>query len=387
MNEQEASDPKKSKKKKITMIVVIGFFLILATLILLYWLTWGRFTISTNDAYVHGHIVEVFSRVKGNVYSVRTQESCYVEEGEVLVELDATDYVIAFENSKAFLANTVREVVKMFDQVYQQKAFINQLETQLAQAQFHYMNRGALLPIGAISKENFQNAETNLLVAQSALKQAIESLRGSEAQIYNTTVATHPKVEEAKEKVRVSWLNLQRTLIKSPVAGYIAQMNTQVGESVNTEVPLISIVPFQGFWANANFKEVNLRDIHIGQEVEMTSSIYGSKVKFTGTVLGISPGTGSVFSVLPPQNATGNWIQIVQRVPVKVSLDPKQLQEHPLRLGLSLDAKIHLKKSRGEGVKCHETPASTLKTTIFQEQMNGVESIINKVIQNNINSN
>ena len=161
----------------------------------------------------------------------------------------------------------------------------------------------------------------------------------------------------------------------------------EVGQMVGPERPLMAIVPLDQMWVNANFKEVNLRDIHIGQEVEMTSSIYGSKVKFTGTVLGISPGTGSVFSVLPPQNATGNWIQIVQRVPVKVSLDPKQLQEHPLRLGLSLDAKIHLKKSRGEGVKCHETPASTLKTTIFQEQMNGVESIINKVIQNNINSN
>jgi membrane fusion protein (multidrug efflux system) len=387
MNEQQASEPKKPKKKKLKMIVLIGIFLTVALLIFLYWVVWGRFTISTNDAYVHGHTVEVFSKVKGSVYSIKTQETCYVQEGEVLLELDATDYVIAFENSKALLANTVREVIKMFDEVYQKKAFIDQLEAQLAQAQFQYINREALLPIGAISKENFQNSETNLLVAQSSLKQAVEHLKGSEAQIYNTTVATHPKVEEAKERVRVAWLNLQRTLIKAPVNGYVAQMNTQVGESVNTQSPLISIVPLQGLWANANFKEVDLRDIHIGQEVEMSSSIYGPKVKFKGRVLGISPGTGSVFSVLPPQNATGNWIQIVQRVPVKVSLDAKQLQEYPLRLGLSLDAKIYLKKSTGETVKCHESPANILKTTIFQEQMSGVESIINQVIQNNIKPN
>lgn len=385
MNDQAEVKPEPKKKKKRATLITLIVIVILVALVFLYWFIWARFSLSTNDAYVQGHTVEVYSQVNGNVSSLKVQDTAYVKEGDLLVELDPTDYLIEFENSKSNLANTIREVIQMFDNVYQLKAYVEQQQSQLDQAQFQFLNREALAPIGAVTGEDFLNSETNLAVAQASLNQALEDLRGSEAQIYNTTVETHPKVEEAKDKVRIAWLNLQRTFIKAPVSGYIANSNIQVGESVNTQTPLLSVVPLEGLWANANFKEVKLKNVRIGQPVELTSSMYGSKVKFKGVVLGISPGTGSIFSVLPPQNATGNWIKIVQRVPVRVSLDAKQLKEYPLRLGLSLDAKIDLRNQGGEPIHRAQQNPPVLETSVFKDQICGVDAIIHQVLQDNIN--
>ncbi len=375
------------KKKKTALFVTLGVIIICALLIFFYWFIWARFSVSTNSAYVNGNTVEVYPQVSGSITTVNVQETFHVKQGDVLVELDPTDYVIAFENSKSVLANTIRGVVQKFDRVYQLQASVQMQQSQLDQAVLNYQHREALVQIGGVTLEDFQKSETDMHVAQASLNQSLEDLRGSEAQIYNTTVATHPLVQEAMDTVRSSWIDLQRCVIKAPVDGYVALKSAQVGETVSPSNPLLSIVPLNDVWVNANFKEIQLKKIRIGQPVKVTSSLYGSHVKYKGTVMGISPGTGSVFSVIPPQNATGNWIKIVQRVPVRVSLDPKQLEKHPLRLGLSLKATVDLRDEEGEVLTPLEPTLPIYQTFIFQDQIYGVEGIIKRVLEENINSN
>lgn len=375
------------KKKKTALFVTLGVIILCALLIFFYWFIWARFSVSTNSAYVNGNTVEVYPQVSGSITTVNVQETFHVKQGDVLVELDPTDYVIAFENSKSVLANTIRGVVQKFDRVYQLQASVQMQQSQLDQAVLNYQHREALVQIGGVTLEDFQKSETDMHVAQASLNQSLEDLRGSEAQIYNTTVATHPLVQEAMDTVRSSWIDLQRCVIKAPVDGYVALKSAQVGETVSPSNPLLSIVPLNDVWVNANFKEIQLKKIRIGQPVKVTSSLYGSHVKYKGTVMGISPGTGSVFSVIPPQNATGNWIKIVQRVPVRVSLDPKQLEKHPLRLGLSLKATVDLRDEEGEVLTPLEPTLPIYQTFIFQDQIYGVEGIIKRVLEENINSN
>lgn len=381
-DDQKVFQPKKNKK--IPLIVLGGLFLI-GLIVFFWWLIWARFTLSTNDAYVHGNQVEVYPQINGSITSIYFQETDYVKEGDPLIELDRTDALLAFEQSQAQLANTVRQVVQKFDQVYQLKAAIEVRQSELLQAQVHYNNREPLVEAGAVTKEEFQNAEIALLSAKAAICELTEQLRGAEAQIYNTSVQTHPLVLEAKEKVREAWLNLSRTCIKAPVEGYIAQRAAQVGESAMTQRPLLSIVPLDEIWVNANFKEVQLSKIKVGQTVTLTSSLYGNKVEYTGQVVGISPGTGGVFSVLPPQNATGNWIKIIQRVPVKIKLNPNDFKNHPLRVGLTMNASINLKDSVASVQKRSACDGSIYSTQIFDQSLMGVDPIIERIIAENIN--
>ncbi len=375
------------KKKKTALFVTLGVVILCVLLIFFYWLIWARFSVSTNSAYVNGNTVEVFPQINGSITTVSVQETFHVKQGDVLIELDPTDFVIAFENSKSVLANTIRDVVQKFDKVYQLQASVQMQQSQLDQAVLNYQHREVLVQIGGVTLEDYQNSETDLRVAQASLNQSVEDLRGSEAQIYNTTVPTHPLVQEAMDSVRSSWVDLQRTVIRAPVDGYVALKSAQVGETASPSTPLLSIVPLKDVWVNANFKEIQLKKIRIGQPVEIISSLYGSKVKYQGSVIGISPGTGSVFSVIPPQNATGNWIKIVQRVPVRVSLDPRQLEKHPLRLGLTLKATVDLHDEEGEVLTPLEPTLPIYQTFVFQDQIYGVEGIIKQVVQDNINSN
>ncbi len=380
-------DKSTPKKRKWILLVVIGCLLILSLIIFLYWVLSARFYISTEDAYVNGNTVEVYPQIGGNITTVNVQETFHVKQGDVLVILDPTESLIAFENSKSALANTVREVVQKFDQVFKIKAHIQMLQSQLAQAELNFQHRDALVKIGGVTKEDFENSGTNVLVAQASLNEAMEDLRGSEAQIYNTTVATHPLVKEAADKVRSSWINLQRTVVLAPIDGYIAKKSAQVGESADPSVALLSIVPLKDIWVDANFKESQLSHIKLGQSVEMVTSLYGNRVKYKGSVVGISPGTGSAFAILPPQNASGNWIKIVQRVPVRISLDSNQLDKYPLRLGLSLKSIVDIRDESGGTLLPMEATQSLYQTSVFQDQIVGVDEIISQVIQQNINPN
>lgn len=380
----ETQEPKKSFKKW-PLYVVIAVLLIAAGLILCYWLIIGKHYISTNDAYVDGNIIEVFPRAEGSVQMITVNDTDFVEEGQLLAQIDPTDYQLQFDESKTNLAMALRNTQQMFNQVGELNAALNQQKIYLEQAQNHLFNREALVGIGGVSKESYEDAQSALYAAQAEMVRIQEELKKAEAQTYNTTPTTHPLVINAIEKVKQAWLNLQNTKILAPCDGFIAQKKVQVGETAGASQSLLSIVPLDNLWVTANFKEMQLSKIRIGQTVKVKTDLYKNQYVFDGIVLGIAPGTGSVFSIIPPQNATGNWIKIVQRVPVRIGLKRKAVQRYPLRVGLSTTVTIDVTHQHGKILSKMQPQIGLYQTEIYNDQLSGVEPIIQTIIQENLN--
>jgi len=369
--------------RKILFGVLIGTGLLTTFILLLYWLYVWRFEESTSDAYVGGNQVEITSQISGIATAIYVENTHFVEEGELLAQVDPTDYAIAFEKSRHLLAEAVREVRQLFIQFEKAEAFLKQKDVSLLNAQRDYENRLPLVGIGGVSKEEFEHIESAYIEARAIQQEAMRSFESSHVPIQKTTLATHPLVQKSSDDVRVAFLNLQRCSIRSPVTGYVAQRTIQVGEHLSQTVPLMVVIPLDQLWVNANFKEVQLAKVRIGQKVTLSSDLYGKKVSFTGKVEGITPGTGSVFSLLPPQNATGNWIKIVQRVPVRISLSQQELKKHPLWLGLSMNATVDIHDSSGAMVAKEVSKEPIYATSLYQKQIEGVEAIINQIIKEN----
>ncbi len=371
-----------AKRKKVFLFAAMCFVL-LAAVVGLYWLFVWRFEEYTNDAYVHGNQVELTPQVPGIIAAIYTDNTRYVEAGQVLVALDPTDYVLALEKSQADLAETVRRVDQMFIAVKELEAEVQGKEASLLRAQQDFDNRVELAPIGAVAQEEFEHVETALLRAEADLAAAEFALEKGYAQVSNTTLPTHPLVQQAREEVRRAWVNLRRCNIIAPVSGYIAERSAQLGEFVPTSKPLLAIIPVNDLWVDANFKETQLPKMRIGQPTRLTADLYGHRVEFHGKVVGINPGTGNVFSALPPQNATGNWIKIVQRVPVRISLAPKELEKHPLWLGLSMNVSVDISDQRGAMLATTVETKPLYATSLYEEQVRGADRVIDKIIEEN----
>lgn len=371
-----------SKRKKI-LIWAASVFVLIGVLIFLYWLFVLRFEEYTDDAYVGGNMVELTPQVPGIVTAVNVDNTDYVQEGQVLITLDQTDYILALKKSESDLGETVRNVVQLFLNVEELEAQLEVKEAELVRAEQDFENRINLVGIGAVSKEEFEHVEAALKAARFSAKETFHSLQAAYAQVEGTTVETHPLVKQAIQQVKDDWVNLKRCDLLSPVTGYIAQRTVQLGEWVTLSEPLLAIIPLDELWVDANYKEVQLSKVRIGQDVKVRSDLYGGSVQYKGKVVGITPGTGSVFSALPPQNATGNWIKIVQRVPVRISLDPKQLEKHPLWLGLSMETTVDIHDTSGDMLA--ETPRKKplYQTKIYKEQEAGVDQVIQKIIETN----
>ncbi|MCH9621461.1 MAG: putative multidrug resistance protein EmrK [Chlamydiia bacterium] len=369
-------------KKKIILFSAVVVLIGLG--IFIWWLFWGRFEDFTRDAYVHGNQVRLTPQISGYVSAVYCKETQYVEQGQILVTLDETDNKIAFNKAVSDLALTIREVTELFENVYRNAAIVKEREAEFMRAEVDFIDREALVPSGAVSKEDYIHSKTTLEGAAAALEAAFFNLRKAVSLVENTTVQTHPKVLAAADVVKRSYVNLQRCIIKAPASGIIAQRGVQVGEAISPSSQLLAIVPLDEIWVDANYKEIHMDKIRIGQQVSMTSDFYGSSVVYNGTVLGIAGGTGAVFSPIPPQNATGNWIKIVQRVPVRVSLDSAVLKKYPLRLGLSMNVTINVKDV--DGLKL-PTPikdqAPLWETNVFKEQEKGSQRIIDEIFRQN----
>lgn len=349
-----------------------------------WWLFWGRFEDFTRDAYVHGNQVSLTPQISGYVSAIYTDETEYVEEGQVLVTLDQTDNKILFDKACANLGNTVRSVTALFENVYTLAAIVREKEAAFIRAEIDYIDREAVVSSGAVSTEEYIHAKTALAAAKSATEAAIFNLRKAISQVENTTVKTHPLVLEAIEEVKWTYVNLQRCVIKAPASGIVAQRGVQVGEAISPSSQLLSIVPMDQIWVDANFKEIHMDKIRIGQDVSMISDFYGSGVVFRGKVLGIAGGTGAIFSPLPPQNATGNWIKIVQRLPVRISVDESMLRKYPLRLGLSMNVTINVKDTAGLKIPLATKVKNPLwETDIFSTQEDGVKKIIDGIFLTN----
>ena len=370
-----------TRKKKRVLIWVTAFFCMIALGIFLWWVIWARFVESTKDSYVHGNQVILTPQVAGIVTAVHVNETDFVQEGQILVNLDETDRKIALESSKSHLAETVRTVTTMFENVYMLAAKLEMCQAELFSAEIDYLDRKQVVTQGAVSDEEYIHAESKFYSAKASVQAIKFQLMQAISMVQNTTVRTHPLIEHAKEGVKQAWVNLQRCTLRAPATGVVAQRRVQVGESVTTTSPLLAVVPLDQMWINANFKETDLSKIRIGQSVTMTADMYGGGVIFHGQVEGINSGSGAVFSPLPAQNATGNWIKIVQRIPVRISINQDQLRRFPLWLGLSMQVHVDIREVQGPRVSAPKKDVPLYVTTVFQDQLQGVESMINEVIE------
>ena len=313
----------------------------------LYWFVRLRHYETTDDAYVAGDVVLITSEVPGTVTSVRVDDTQTVNSGDPLVELDPADARIAVASAEAELARAARDVSALFAQDAQLRAELAEREVTLARSSRDYERRLPLLADGAVSSEELAHAKE----AVDELRDAVSAARAQHAtlaaQIDGTTVASHPRVLAAAANVRNARLALRRTQIAAPLTGVVARRSVQIGERVAPGAPLLAVVPLDGVWIDANFKEVQLRRIRVGQPVTVHADVYASDIEYHGKVAGLGAGSGSAFALLPAQNASGNWIKIVQRVPVRILLDAAEVKSHPLRIGLSTVVQVDVADASG----------------------------------------
>ncbi len=347
-----------------------------------HWLLVGRDFESTDDAYVSADIVQITSQVPGTVTAVYVDDTQGVKRGELLASLDPADAQIALNSAEAGLARAVRSVRGLFAQRDALRAQIAQRAADLQRAQSDLARRQGLLADGAVSGEELAHARDAVSVAQAALDAAREQLNATEAQISGTTIETHPQVLAAEAAVRDAALALRRTQLRAPVDGVIAKRSVQVGQRIAPGSPLMVVVPLRDVWVDANFKEVQLRSMRVGQPVELHADLYGGAVTFRGRLAGLAAGSGSAFALLPAQNASGNWIKIVQRVPVRIALDPRELQAHPLRVGLSMNARVDVRDTSGALVsdQVSTTPLPALASDGLDPQL---ETQIRAIVEQN----
>ena len=366
----------------------------------------------TDNAYVQGNVIQITPQVGGTVMAIMADDTDFVKAGAPLVELDPADAKVALDQAEAALAGAVRQVRTLYAnngalaaQVNLRSADVTRAQTQVTTAQSDVARanedvnrRQSLTGNGAVSKEELNHAQTqlsnaksalaaaqaNVVASQAAVAAAREQLLSNQALTDNTSVEQHPSVLAAAAKVREAYLAKQRAAMPAPVDGYVAKRTVQLGQRVAAGTPMMSIVPLNQVWVDANFKEVQLRNIRIGQPVKLTADVYGGKVEYKGTVAGLGVGTGAAFSLLPAQNATGNWIKVVQRVPVRVALDPEQLRASPLRIGLSMNATVDISKKDGKTLADAPRAAALNTTQVYAQADAGADAEVRRVIAANV---
>ena len=403
--------PAKSKRKKNLLLFTLIVLAIAAVTLWLYVTQW-RYQVSTEDAYVSGNQVQINAQISGTVTAIGVNDTDMVKAGQTLVALDQADNGLALETAKAQLRTAIRQYKTQTATIQQADVNISQAQTAMNEvqsqiesakiallaAQSDYQRRAALMASQAVSQEEVQHAADTVKKAQAQLDAAVAKQATARSAVVtaqaqrNVTIAnlgkndvlSQPAVQTAVANIQTAWLNLNRTQIVAPIDGQIAKRGVQLGQKISAGTPLMVIVPLHDLWVDANFKESQIKDIHLGQAVSLTSDIYGKEVIYHGKVIGLSAGTGSAFSVLPAQNATGNWIKVTQRLPVRIALDSKELQQHPLRVGLSMHAELDSRDQQGKPQVATAT-ASNKPVAQLQPQvdMSGATKIIQQIIQQN----
>lgn len=352
----------------------------------------------TDNAYVQGNVIQITPQIAGTVMAINADDTDFVKAGQPLVQLDPADAKVALEQAEAALAQAVRQVRTLYAnngslaaQVTLRQADIVKAQSDIAKAQDDLQRRRALSGNGAVSKEELNHAETaldnaksQLAAAQAGVVAAREALASNQSLTEGTSVAQHPSVQAAAAKVREAYLATQRVAMPAPVDGYVAKRTVQLGQRVAAGTPMMSIVPLNQLWVDANFKEVQLRNIRIDQPVKLTADVYGKKVEYTGKVAGLGVGTGSAFALLPAQNATGNWIKVVQRVPVRIALDPEQLKANPLRIGLSMDAEIDITQKTGKMLADAPRATAISQTQVYSKLDHGADAEVDRIVAANL---
>ena len=377
------SSNNKSQQRKKGLSIFILLLLLISIGSAAYWYFFIKGFEETEDAYVSGNQVMVSAQVAGNISKINVDNMDPVQAGDVLLELDDTNAKLSFEQAKSNLANAVRQISQLNYTVKQLKSAVRANEITLAQAQGNLNRRVQLVKDGAIDKESFQHAKEAVELAKANLTTSQNQLEANQALLLDGPLSEQPQIQSAVSNLKQAWLNLERTKIRSPIKGYVARRNAQVGQAVSVGGALMAVVTTDQMWLDANFKETQLTHMRIGQPVKIHFDLYGKDKTFDGKVIGIEMGTGSAFSLLPTQNATGNWIKVVQRVPVRIQLDPQQLAENPLRIGLSATVKVNVTDSQGETLR-DQAPTTTLySTNVLQYDESAVNNLIESIIRDN----
>ena len=351
----------------------------------------------TDDAYVQGNLVQVTPQVGGTVVAIDADNTQLVKVGQPLVQLDGADTHVALQQAEAMLAQAVRQVRVSFAnngtlaaQVAVRQTDVSVAKANVAKAEDALRRRQELAGTGAVGAEELrqsqiavQAAQATLTTAQAGVKAAQEQLASGEALTAGPVIADNPSVKLAAAKVREAYLAYERTMIPAPVSGVVAQRTVQLGQRVAPGMPLMWVVPLNDVWIDANLKETQLRDVRIGQKATVVADTYGSSFTYTGHVVGLSAGTGAAFSLLPAQNATGNWIKVVQRLPVRVALDAKQLASHPLRVGMSTEVTIDIADHKGPLVTDEPPTKPAARTDVYAADWQKADTLVNAIIAAN----
>ncbi|WP_433690952.1 multidrug efflux MFS transporter periplasmic adaptor subunit EmrA [Kosakonia cowanii] len=374
---------KKRGKRKGLLLLLTLLFVVIAVAYGIYWFLVLRHFEETDDAYVAGNQVQIMSQVSGSVTKVWADNTDYVQKGDVLVTLDETDARQAFEKAQTQLATSVRQTRQSIINSKQLQASVELKKTALAQAQSDLNRRVPLGSANLIGREELQHARDAVASAQAALDVAVQQYNANQAIVLDTPLEEQPAVKQAATEVRNSWLALQRTKIVSPLTGYVSRRAVQPGAQISVTTPLMAVVPATNLWVDANFKETQLAHMRIGQTATIISDFYGDEVEYKGKVVGLDMGTGSAFSLLPAQNATGNWIKVVQRLPVRVELDAQQLADHPLRIGLSTTVKVDTSARDGAVLAKQARTTPAYESNAREINLEPVNTLINNIVKAN----
>ena len=345
--------------------------------------TIGRWYEGTDDAYVNGNVVQITPQVIGTVIKINADDGNLVHKGDVLVEIDGSDARIALQQAEAQLARTVRQVRGLYSNVDRGQAVVAAQKVSLDRARADYARRQGLVATGAISAEELAHARDALAAAESQLASTQQQLSTTRALVDEIVIAKHPDVLATSAALRTAYLNDVRSKIYAPVDGYVAKRSVQVGQRIQPGTALMAVVPLHQVWVDANFKETQLAHMRIGQPVTLKSDLYGGSLEFRGKIQSLGVGTGSAFALLPAQNATGNWIKIVQRIPVRIELDPTELDKNPLRIGLSMAVDVNLHDQSGPALAQQAPKEPVFTTDIYQNQMQGAQADIDRIIHEN----
>ena len=380
---QSALKPANGKRKR-ALLILLAVIVLAGGAWLAYYLLVARWHQHTDDAYVQGDVVSITPQTLGTVVAINAEDGMRVKAGQVLVQLDPNDAQVAYEQAAANLASTVRQVRGLYSSVDAAQADIAARQVAVQQARADVARRSGLVASGAVSAEELAHAKSQLQAAEAALSASRGQLSRNRALVDATTLAKQPQVQAAAAQLRQAYLGLQRVEIVAPIDGFVAKRSVQLGQRVQPGAALMAVIPLEQAWVDANFKETQLRNMRLGQPVTLTADVYGDEVVYTGKLASLGLGTGSAFSLLPAQNASGNWIKIVQRVPVRIELDARQLQAHPLRLGMSMSVDVDVHAQDGDVLPAALPSKSLLATDAYAKQLHDADAVIEDIIVNNL---
>ena len=377
----------RSSKRKRNFIILILILVLAAAGCLAWYFLYAHYYESTDDAYVNGNQVALTPQIGGTVTQVTADEGDFVEKGQPLVLLDPSDTKIALQQAEANLANTVRQVRGLYSTADNYRAQVAAKQVALQTAQNDYARRQKIFSTGAIAAEDLSHYRDAVSSAQSDLAAAQQALRTNLAMVDDTVIDSHPEIKTAVATLRQRYLDNARTTIVAPVSGYVAKRAVQLGMRVTSGTTLLAIVPLNEVWVDANFKESQMSTMRLGQKVTLSADLYGDNVEYHGTIESLGIGTGSAFSLLPAQNASGNWIKIVQRLPVRITLDPHDMQKHPLRVGLSMNARVDIRNNEDGHLLPQQTVSTPRFTTdVYRDSLEAADKLVAKILHDNSNA-